>query len=558
MSGLRSRFGRRRFIRATGGTAMALGAAALVGCGGGEEPAATGRKDAPAAPGAPAAAATATPQARAIRRGGELVLPQAGNPPTLDVQLSTAANTTNLGRMLYDQVLAYVLNADPADLTIEPSLAASAEVPDAATYRFVLRPGVKMHNRPPMNGRVVTARDVKFSFDRLRAKGSPVAGVYDPIASIDVVDERTVIFRLNTGYAPFPSVVAEPQTSFVVVPEVVEQDGDMTKRPGASGPFVFDAYEAGVRYRVNRNPNYFREGYPRVDRVTRIIQNDASALIAAFASKQVHVTGADPVVLEQLQRLVSNLKVAEQPSATSSAWVFNTRVAPLSDVRVRRALAKAIDQQRLLDVVLKKTGSLSGPVPPGLGKWALPSAEVRAAYSQDLAQAKQLLAAAGLSGGFSTSIIVYSGQTTYSQHAELVQQDLAAVGVRVKIDLQDQALGRKNLIDGNFETGMPTGKTTALEVDLHLRDNYAAKGSRNWGGFSDAQVEQWIAQQLVETNEGKRLELTKQIQRRVLELMPEVFLPVSSSRSAIRPEVEDYWPSVNSDRASEVATWLNA
>jgi ABC-type transport system substrate-binding protein len=221
-------------------------------------------------------------------------------------------------------------------------------------------------------------------------------------------------------------------------------------------------------------------------------------------------------------------------------------------------LTKAINQQRLLDTVLIKEGQWSGPVPPGLGKWALPDADIKKAYAQDVAGAKQLLSAAGLSSGLSTTIIVYSGQTNYTQYAELAQQDLAAVGVTVKIDVQDQALGRRNLIDGKFETAMPSGKTTALEVDLHLRDNYAANGSRNWGGFSDSQVEQWIQAQLVETDERKRLDLTNQIQRRVLELLPEVFLPVSLGATAIRPELEDYWVSVNGDRPTERAVWMNA
>ena len=460
--------------------------------------------------------------------------------------------------MLYGQLMQYKISEEANSLEIEPSIAESVEVVDATTYRFKLRGDVKMHNKAPMNGRLVVANDVKFSFDRLRAKESPVAGLYDPISSIDVIDERTVVFRLKTPYSPIFSVLAEPQTSFIVPREVVEQDGDMTKRPGGSGPFLFDSYEAGVRYRVNRNPDYFKKGYPRLDRVTRVIQGDSSALIAAFVSKQLHATGADPIVLDQLKKLVPNLKIAKRPSDTTSAWVFNTSVKPFNDVRVRRAMAKAINQQRLIDTVLKKEGEFSGPVPPGMGKWALPAADVKAAYAQDIAGAKQLLSEAGLATGFSTSIVVYSGQTTYSEFAQLVQQDLAAIGVTAKIDLQDQALGRKNLIDGKFETAMPTGKTTALEVDLHLRDNYAAKGSRNWGRFSDPQVEQWIAAQLVERDEQKRLDLTNQIQRKILELLPEIFLPVAFSTTAVRPEVEDYWVNINSDRPSELATWLKA
>lgn len=543
---------RRQFLATTSAGLSALAAGALVGCGDDDDDDGGSATTQPTS-GSGTAAASTTPSGETPKQGGELTLSQPGDPPSLDPQLTTAGNTTNFGRMLYGQLVAYSLTADATALTIEPSIAKEIEVIDAKTYRFTLRDDVRMHNRTPLDGRLVVAEDIQYSFDRLRLD-SPVAGLYSPIDSIEVPDAKTVLFHLKEAYAPFLSVAAEPQTAFIVPKEVVEADGDMTKRPGGSGPFMFDSYEAGVKYTVTRNPDYMLSGYPRVERVTRVIQSDSSALLTAFASGQLSVLPTDPVIDEQLGKL-TKFTPASAAGNTTYSLVMNNSLPLFTDPRVRHAILKAINQQRIIDVVFKGEAELSGPIPPGLGQWALSQERLKEYYTPDPNGAKAELADAGQSE-LAASIVTFSGVgSELNDIAQLIQQDLSDIGVKVNITPQEQAQGRQNVINGNFEMAL-VPRTTALEPDLHLRDSFATTGSRNWPQLHDDEVDSLVAKQLVETDPATRDAIIQEAQERILELVPEVFVPVAPSTFALLPNLRDYWPSVNSDRPSEIAAWF--
>src|SRR5262249_31346881 len=134
---------------------------------------------------------------------------------------------------------------------------------DGLTYTFNLRPNARFHNKPPVNGRPVTAQDVVWSFERF-TKVSPEKSRFDYVETITAPDDRTVVFKLKNAYARFENAMGGPY--FWVMPhEVVEQDGDAAKRVVGSGPFMFDRYESGVGFFGKRNPDYYRKGEPHID-----------------------------------------------------------------------------------------------------------------------------------------------------------------------------------------------------------------------------------------------------------------------------------------------------
>src|SRR4030095_12786199 len=167
--------------------------------------------------------------------------------------------------MVYSQLVRFPNGPEqkhPADFTIVPDLAEKWTVSkDGTVYTFQLRKGVKFHNRPPVNGREVTAADVKYSIERFMAK-SAFKARFEPVQSVDAVDNHTVRITLKEPYAPFLNHLATPTFTPILAREVEEKFKDFNHPDGVigTGPFVLKSYERGVRLVFDRNPDYFMKG----------------------------------------------------------------------------------------------------------------------------------------------------------------------------------------------------------------------------------------------------------------------------------------------------------
>lgn len=324
-------------------------------------------------------------------------------------------------------------------VTIVPVLAESFEAsPDGLTFSFTLREGGKFSN-----GREITADDVKYSFERLLnpATGSPGTFIYDVIAGapeymageaqevsgIQVVNARTVEFTLSRPEWTFLQRLTVPFAA-IVAKEGVEAAGDeFARKPLGAGPFTLTSWEAGLRLTFDRNPNYYREGHPKVDRVIIDIGIDPSVMALRVENGETD-TSLDFVPQSDYPRIAAddNLKPFLIPSATPNVWymAYNVREAPYADVRVRQALSMAIDRERIVQILNGRPLPANGLFPPNLqgNNLDLP------AFGYDPEGAKALLTEAGYAEGFSTRI--YSD--TDPQSISVVQaiiQDWGAVGV---------------------------------------------------------------------------------------------------------------------------------
>src|SRR5262249_22876283 len=173
---------------------------------------------------------------------------------------------------------------------VEGDLAERWEEPDDTTVVFYLRRGVKWHKKPPVNGRELTAEDVKFTYDRfLTEKGNPQRFMLEPVDRIEVVDRYTVRFRLKEPFVWLVQALANPINTWVIARECVEKFGDL-KRPEAAvgtGPFVLDRYEPNVKTIFKRHPEYYRAPLPWVDGVEWTVLDDDSVGLAAYTTGQI-------------------------------------------------------------------------------------------------------------------------------------------------------------------------------------------------------------------------------------------------------------------------------
>src|SRR6266581_3901879 len=244
----------------------------------------------------------------------------------------------------------------PGTFTVEPHLAERWDTPNETTYLFHLRQGVKWHHKPPLNGRELVAEDVKFTFDRfLTVPGNALRSMLEPVERIEVVDRYTVKFVLKEPFVWLLDTLAQASGMWIIAPEVVQHFGDL-KRPESAigtGPFLLEHYEPNVKTVFKRNPDYFLKDQPYVDGVEWLAIEDDSTGLAMYRTGQIdcgpwYYWSVRQPDLEALKQSHPHLRY--QDVLANNANVISMRVdqPPFTDVRVRRAIAHAMDRQAII------------------------------------------------------------------------------------------------------------------------------------------------------------------------------------------------------------------
>jgi peptide/nickel transport system substrate-binding protein len=338
-----------------------------------------------------------------------------------DHHLTTNFKTNATLSFVHSRLVRHKVGAgvQPGTFLVEPDLAERWEQLDDTTYVFHLRQGVRWHNKPPVNGREVVAEDVKFTFDRfLTEKGNRDRELLEPVDRVEVVDRSTVKFVLKEPYVWLINTLAYPRSMWSVAPEVVQHFGDLKKPESAIGtdPFLLERYEPNVETVFTRNPQYFRDGQPYVDRVEWMVIEDASTGLAMYRTGQLdcghwHQWSVRQADLEAVQK--SHPHLMYQDVLNNLAWNLFIRAdqAPFNDVRVRRAVSLAIDRQGLIDAVTVR-GAPSPAIAPGLAEWSLPIDQLGEGaqyYQHNPQEARRLLAEAGFPKGLKTLLYTTGG-----------------------------------------------------------------------------------------------------------------------------------------------------
>lgn len=374
----------------------------------------------------------------AAQDGTTLVITSISDVNSLDPAIGYDTVSWGVNFLVYRSLVGY----DDAGVDIVPTLAESYSASDEGLkFTFILRDGVKFSN-----GREITADDVKYSFERLMnpntgspgtfifevIEGAPeyLAGKADSISGIKVIDPRTVEFTLSQPEWTFLKRLALPFAS-IVAKEGVEAAGDQFGRqPLGAGPFVLTSWESGLRLTFERNPNYYREGYPKVDNVTIDIGVDPSVMVLRVENGEAD-TSLDFVPQADYPRIAEDAALKDHLilSPTPNIWylAYNTREAPFDDARVRQALSMAIDRERIIQILNGRGVAADGLFPPNLvgNNPDLPP------LSYDPEGAKALLTEAGYENGLSTQIYTFTDPQTDAV-VQAIIQDWGQIGVQTE------------------------------------------------------------------------------------------------------------------------------
>ena len=308
-------------------------------------------------------------------------------------------------------------------------LAEGWETPDPLTYVFKIRDGVFWHDKAPVNGRQLTAHDVEYTFHRVLGlsggEPSPIIAQFDAgrikWESVTAIDDSTVEFKLSEpSLIALKSILVE-QLSYVVAREVVEQFGDIQdwRNVTGTGPYQLTDVVGGSSWTFTKNDNYWGNDpkysdnrLPYADQVAYAIVNDPAAILSLMRSGQAdwigpgmnsHLTSVDQAV--SLQKTNSDLVLHPFTYRAETAISWNNQQPPFDDIRVRRAISMAIDQESIAENYMQGWGDASpvGAVGKAMLGYFMPFEEwpdeVKQYYRYDPEAAEKLLDEAGYPRG---------------------------------------------------------------------------------------------------------------------------------------------------------------
>ena len=362
-------------------------------------------------------------------------------PLQLDPRYATDANSARIGDLVYNSLLRIDEKSQ-----LRPDLAHGWNMPDERTYVFELHPDVRFHDGKPL-----TAEDVKYTYDSIvEPKNlSPKRGLLKPLEAVDALDRHTIRFRLRAPHAPFLE-----HFTIGIVPSGTKQVQAQTGPPPGSGPFMVEAIQSGDRVKLRANPNYW-EQKPEIPGLVFKAIPDAMVRVLEFKKSSIDFLQNDiePDVIPWLKE--NTAAVIDANQGTTFQYIgINCSHPILSQVKVRQALAYAIDRgaiiRRLLkDTAVEATGLLS-PL-----NWAYEDQVRRWPY--DPGKAKQLLDEAGYPDPDGTGpqprfrLSFKSTNIDLRRRiAEALKEQLAQVGIELEIRTYEWGTFFSDVKKGNF------------------------------------------------------------------------------------------------------------
>ncbi|WP_297611352.1 glutathione ABC transporter substrate-binding protein GsiB [uncultured Sutterella sp.] len=413
------------------------------------------------------------------------------------------------------------------DMKVVNVLAESYEASaDGLVYTVKLRKGVKFQNGEDFN-----AEAVKINYERVMDKKNSLKRyvLFSNIDRIDVVDAHTVKFTLKRPFSAFINQLAHPSGG-MICPKALEKWGaQIAFHPCGTGPFVMKDYNPAEVLKVEKNPNYWRAGYPKVDSITfkPVVENSTRVAMLLTGEAQY----AFPLPAEQVKQIEkrSNVRVDVTPSIITRYVEMNMTKKVFQDIRVRQALNYAINKQALVKVAFNGYADPATGVAPMNVDYAVKLGP----WPYDPKKARELLKEAGYPNGFRVTLWSGYNHSTAMKIIQFLQQQLAQVGV--KADIRALEAGQRTAL---VESVTPEKSEHQLyyigwssstgEMDYAIRPLLATASftpnDSNDSYYSNKMVDEKLMEALATTDRAKKAELYADIQKQIWHDAPWIFL----------------------------------
>jgi ABC-type transport system substrate-binding protein len=428
--------------------------------------------------------------------------------------------------------------------------------PDGLTYTITLRKGVRFHH-----GREVDAEDVKFSFERTLTPATKswgqrflagidgakemLDGAATELRGLKVIDRHTVQIRLKEPQGVFLSNLG-PSTGFILPRDVVRDRGAaFGQKPVGTGPYRFVEWMPGQRFAMERNPDYFVKGVPKIERIEYTLGVDPAVALLKLERGEVDFL-ADGIPSAEYPRIMNDPRLRELVGSGPlyvTHWLgVNVTMKPFDDVRVRRALAYAIDKDRLIRLLRGQAVRADGLLPPGVPGHK--ANRPRIPYSPQ--EAKALLAAAGHPTGFKTELYFRPDAGAHKAVAEAIQQDLKGAGIEVELrPLAASALYAAVGKPGTVPMGLSSkGANYPDPYDYlsHPTCPTAQPGTRYPSYYCNQAYDELIRKaETLGTDPAARLAVYQQAEDLLLQELPAIFLYNAVQHTMHSPRLKDFY-----------------
>lgn len=379
-------------------------------------------------------------------------------PPHLD---PTSAAAGAIDSVLYSNVFEG-LTRFMSDGSVVAGLAESWEIDeDGTTYIFNLRDGVTFHD-----GSAMEAEDVKFTLDRARAEDSANAqkSLFDGIDEVTVIDPQTVEVTLSAPDGNFLFNMAWGD-AVIVAPESIE---GIKQTPIGTGPFTFEEWVQGDRIEISRNPDYWGDA-PALEAATFKFISDPTAAFAAMMAQDIDAFAGFPAP-ENLPQFEADPRFQVLVGSTEGETILamNNKQAPFDNVKVRKAVAHAIDRQTVIDGAMFGLGT---PIGTHFAPHNPDYVDLTAQSAHDPEQARALLEEAGYADGFTTTLKL--PPPSYARRGgEIIASQLREIGIETEITNLEWAQWLEEVFRGkNFGLTI-VSHTEPFDIGIYARPDY--------------------------------------------------------------------------------------
>ena len=454
----------------------------------------------------------------ASKYGGNLKVGLDADVTTLDPLQSTSLYDRQVMLNIYDTLVRL-----DANNTIVPDLATSWSYTSSTQLVFTLRTGVQFQDGTPFN-----ADAVVFNINRIL--NNPTAPRYSEVSSVKsvtAVDSSHVQFNLKRPFSPLLATLTD-RAGMILSPTAVQKLGSgLANAPlnAGSGPFIFKEWVKGDHLTVVKNPHYWMKdaqgnALPYLQSVRYVPITNESVMYSNLETGNINV--ADDLGPTEVTAAKSNsgLIYKQQPALSFFGFMLNTKVAPLNNVHIRRAIEWGVNRTEIVNTALKGIGVVSqGPLSPV--SWAYNSSI--APYSYNINSAKSELAQGGKSGGVSFTLLITSGSPLNAQIAQLIQSELQPIGIIVNIKQETFTTLLNDTSAFNFQAAL-IGWSGRPDPDGNMYSWFHTGGGFNDMQYSNPQVDSLLEAARATSNQSQRTTDYQQAEQIILQDASYVFI----------------------------------